>query len=538
MSKSIEQMKKQLESALQLVQSLEQKIGLDQNTHELQNIFKVTVEQMHEGIQILDRQFHYIFINDAAAKHGLKSKTDLLDRKMSEAYPGIENTDFFKVMKNVMTNRVPSQMENFFDYGDGRKCWFQLYIEPHPVGVLIRSIDITERKIVEEQYRHSQKMEAIGLLVGGIAHDFNNKLGVMTLFCEMALRQVSDEQKKLKGYIMNVMQAVQDSATLTKKLVAFGRKQVLDLRVIDMNDLISQIRDSLECVLGETIELNYHLASNLANMRVDWSQMDQVILNLCINSRDAMPNGGTLTIETANVELDKDYCAKRPNVIPGDYVMLSISDNGIGMNSEVQSRIFEPFYTTKEVGKGTGLGLSSVHGIVNQSRGHIWVYSEVGVGTTFKIYFPRVDEAKEEFKITNPLNRDFQRGTETILLVEDDPLLRQAFTETLQGAGYAMITASSAEEAEILFDKNKAKISLLLSDVILPKKGGRQLAIELKEVNPQLKVIFVSGYTENSIVHHGVLDEGFILLEKPITTIKLLSTIRQVLEDKLFRGVF
>jgi two-component system, cell cycle sensor histidine kinase and response regulator CckA len=506
MSKSIEQMKKQLESALQLVQSLEQKIGLDQNTHELQNIFKVTVEQMHEGIQILDRQFHYIFINDAAAKHGLKSKTDLLDRKMSEAYPGIENTDFFKVMKNVMTNRVPSQMENFFDYGDGRKCWFQLYIEPHPVGVLIRSIDITERKIVEEQYRHSQKMEAIGLLVGGIAHDFNNKLGVMTLFCEMALRQVSDEQKKLKGYIMNVMQAVQDSATLTKKLVAFGRKQVLDLRVIDMNDLISQIRDSLECVLGETIELNYHLASNLANMRVDWSQMDQVILNLCINSRDAMPNGGTLTIETANVELDKDYCAKRPNVIPGDYVMLSISDNGIGMNSEVQSRIFEPFYTTKEVGKGTGL--------------------------------PRVDEAKEEFKITNPLNRDFQRGTETILLVEDDPLLRQAFTETLQGAGYAMITASSAEEAEILFDKNKAKISLLLSDVILPKKGGRQLAIELKEVNPQLKVIFVSGYTENSIVHHGVLDEGFILLEKPITTIKLLSTIRQVLEDKLFRGVF
>lgn len=505
--------------------------------YENEFFFKETFEQMHEGIQIVDREYRYVFVNEAVAKQGLRSRSELLNQKMSEIYPGIEQTDFFNVLKSVMTDRISGQMENHFVFPDGSACWFDLFIEPHPVGVLIRSFDITKRKIIEEQYQNSQKLEAIGLLAGGIAHDFNNKLGVMTLFCEMALGQVTEQQGKLKNHLLNILSAVESSGALTKKLLAYGRKQVLDVRVINLNDLLSQTGESLSRLLGERISIHYHLASDLGNVRTDWAQMDQVILNLSINARDAMESGGNLTFETANVELDAAYCRMHPAVIPGRYVMLALSDDGSGMEPEIRKRIFEPFFTTKAVGKGTGLGLASVYGAVNQCRGHIWLYSEPGVGTTFKIYFPMVEEAKDSSRSQVDQQHPV-KGNETLMLVEDDPLLRQAFTETLEQAGYTVVVAANAEEAELLFVHSEKSISLLVTDVILPQKSGRELANSLKTKNPDLKVLFVSGYTENSIVHNRVLDEGFILLEKPVSTGKLLNTIRQVIEGKLQKGVF
>lgn len=499
------------------------------------NFFKLTVEQLLEGIQIIDQDFRYVYINDVAARQGKFKKEEYLGKTMMQMYPGIENTDFFIVLKEALQNTKRARMQNQFVYPDGvTKCWFELLFEPHPMGVLIRSFDITDRKSLEVQYEHSQKIEAIGRLAGGIAHDFNNKLAIMLLYCEMAMEH-ADTDVVMKKYLDYILSAVKDSGALTKQLLAFGRKQVLDLKVITMNEVIEKMQDSLQRIIGENINLKFHLAENLAHIRVDPAQMDQVILNLCINARDAMNNGtGNLTIETSNVNLDKAYCELHPEVVPGEYVMLSISDNGSGMSEEIRSRIFEPFFTTKKVGKGSGLGLASVHGIVKQSRGHIWVYSEVNVGSSFKLYFP-VTTDKREMPVVEPKQNEIT-GNENILLVENDLLLREAFVEMLQRSGYRVFSALTAEEAYDIYLKEKNNIDILLTDVILPRKSGKDLAAELKLSNPDMKVIFMSGYTENSIVHNGVLDQGFILLEKPVTSQKLLTTLRHVLEGKLVKG--
>lgn len=529
---------KQLEAAFKQIRKMDESIGVVVESPEVaQNLIKLTLEQMHEGVQLIDHEYRYVYLNDAASKHGGLSRWDLLGKPMLECFPQLVGTDFWKVLERVMTQRRSEQMENFFERKDGSKTWYELHLEPHTIGVLIRSIDITSRKKVQEEYMHAQKMESIGRLAGGIAHDFNNKLGILTLYCEMAQNKFSTAPERIPDYLRKMQVAIQQATSLTKQLLAFSRKQVLDLKVSNLNELLIGTRSAIEKMVGENITLEYFLDKKLGNVRVDASQMDQVLLNLCINARDAMPKGGTITIETKNAELDEAYCKNHSEVHPGKYVMLSLSDNGAGMTEEVQKRLFEPFFTTKPKGLGTGLGLSMVHGIVRQSFGHIWVYSEEGMGSTFKLYFPLVTDEKETGADNSGLVAAVA-GIETILLVEDDALLREAFEHALKGAGYTVFVAEDAEKGRELFDKNKEKIHMLLTDVILPKKNGKVLSDDLRKIRPDLLVAFVSGYTENSIVHHGILDTESVLIQKPVSAEVLLSVVRQILDGKLKKGVF
>lgn len=533
---SSNEIQKKLEDVLKQARELEQKLLADTQLDKLQSLFKITIEQMHEGIQIIDNNFIYLYMNEAAARHGLQKKEVLLNKSMIEMYPGIEKSEFFQILQKVMTDKTPSQMENHFTYPSGEKRWFQLYIEPHITGVLIRSFDITNKKVLEEQYYHSQKMEAIGRLAGGIAHDFNNKLSVMSLFSEMALANISPHDVKLNEYLKQIATAIDSSKALTKQLLALGRRQILDLKITNLNDVIASAKEGLARLLNENIELSVKTYSNLYNTYADSSQLDQILLNLCINARDAMPNGGKIIIETSNIELDDSYCKYHDGVTPGSYVMLSISDNGSGMDANTKNKMFDPFFTTKELGKGTGLGLSSVHGIVKQSRGHIWVYSEVGNGTTIKIYLPKATGEKSEALKDNTHHTRWH-GSEMVLLVEDDPQLKIAFGETLSMYGYQILAAGSAEEAEEIFSTEKDKITLLLTDLTLPKMNGRDLSVKLLQQKPQLKVIYTSGYSENLLFHERKINEDYLLLEKPITTYKLVSTIRKVIDGENIKGI-
>lgn len=500
---------------------------------------KIAIETMLEGIQIIDREWRYVYVNEAAAGHGRTSKDALVGKTMMECYPGIESTEMFANLQTVLRENRPVRMENEFAYEDGRKCWFEIFAEPSTHGLLIRSIDITERKMLEQQLWHSQKMEAIGLLAGGVAHDFNNKLAIMMAYCEIAREKFQKDligKEQVIAYFEKMLTATHEATRLTKQLLAFSRKQILDLKVTDLNSLFGDLKGSLSKLLGEDIGIDFDLAPALAPVMVDPNQIEQVILNLCINARDAMPGGGSLGIKTANVELDADYAALHPEVKPGPHVMLSISDTGMGMDKETLTRIFEPFFTTKARGRGTGLGLSSVHGIVKQSRGHIWVYSEPKLGTVFKLYFPRVKGTAAP-EATAPDEKALAQGTEEVLLVEDDTLLREAYEAALKSAGYRVLAAADADEAERLFDGRRESVALLLTDLILPRTGGRDLALKLQKKKPDLKVAFMSGYTENSIVHHGILDTESVLLQKPISLKNLLETTRAVLDGRLKKGL-
>ncbi|MEK7358489.1 MAG: ATP-binding protein [Bdellovibrionota bacterium] len=500
------------------------------------NLIKVTVDQMHEGIQIVDRDWRYVYLNAAAARHGRNPAQSLVGRTMMEVYPGIETTEMFRLLEGVMRDREPARMENQFVYPDGGKCWFMLYFEPHALGVLIRSIDISEVKKFEEQYLHAQKMEAIGRLAGGIAHDFNNKMAIVQIYADMAMSELSNADSRIASHLTNVIAAVEGAAKLTRQLLAFSRKQVLDLRVVNLNELVTGLSQGVLKLLGTDVRLEIDLDPELGNVWADLSQIDQVIMNLAINGRDAMPAGGVLTIETSNVELDATYCASRPEMKPGAYVLLSVSDTGVGIPPEIQSKIFDPFFTTKTEGHGTGLGLASVFGIVKQSRGQIWLYSEVGIGTTFKIYFPRVEDPKNAVDYRPEPEKDV-RGTEVILLVEDDEALRIAYGRALSLAGYKVHSAASTTEAKALFMELKGRIDLLLSDVVLDTTSGRALAKELLALKSGLKIAFMSGYTENSIIHHGVIDDDAILIQKPVSMRKLLGAIRRILDGQLKKGV-
>jgi two-component system, cell cycle sensor histidine kinase and response regulator CckA len=521
----------EIENALIRAREQEVELGYTNVPRDSQDLIKVTIEQMHEGIQIIDRSWRYVYLNDAASKHGHLEKSKLLGRTMMECFPGIENTDMFDVLKSVVKHNKPRDMENLFEYPNGEKCWFEIFFEPHVLGVLIRSIDITARKKLEEQYLHSQKMQSIGLLAGGIAHDFNNKLGIMTLYSEMLLAENIGDST----YLNNILNAIEDSSKIVKQLLAFGRKQILDLKVTNLNDIIEQIKNPLSRLLGAQIQLKFILDNELHNIKVDPVQIDQVILNLCINAKDAMSDGGVLTIETTNVNFDEAYCSRHPNIVPGNYVMLAVSDTGIGISNEIRNRIFEPFFTTKP-GKGTGLGLPSVHGIVYQSRGHIDFHTKIGEGTIFKLYFPEVKDAKpaKTKVIADPTELV---GTETILLVEDDTILQEALAKTLENAGYNIYVASNSSEAKTHFLAQRGQFHLLLTDVVFEKSSGLKLSKELQSINPLLKTIFISGYTEDTLAQQGILEDDIVLVQKPVSTNRLLRAIRQVLDDKIKRGV-
>src|ERR1700733_4863261 len=405
----------------------------------------------------------------------------------------------------------------------GKSRTFELFAE-----------DVTERRALEQQVQQSHKMEAIGRLAGGIAHDFNNLLMVISGYSEFLLDRLGPEPT-LRSPAQEIAGAAERASSLTRQLLAFSRKQMLTPKVLDLNGVVGENLKMLNRMIGEDIELVMIPAAGLGAVRADAGQIEQVIMNLAVNARDAMPSGGKLTIETSNVSLDEEYARFHAPLRPGDYVMLTISDTGLGMDAETQSHIFEPFFTTKGL-KGTGLGLSTVYGIIKQSGGYIWGYSESGKGTTFKIYLPRVSERAESHAVVASAESAAvtEPGTETLLLVEDETNLRYLARQFLEKQGYRVIEAADGAVAMQIAVAHEGVIHLLLTDVIMPGMNGRELAQRISEIRPNTKVLYMSGYTENVIGHNGTLDADVRLLQKPFTLRDLKNTVREVLDSTLF----
>ena len=395
-------------------------------------------------------------------------------------------------------------------------------------GLLCLARDVTDRLVLEEQFRQAQKMEAVGQLAGGVAHDFNNLLTLINGYSDIVLAALPPGDPNREP-IAAVHQAGQRSAGLTRQLLAFSRKQVLAPKVLDLNGVVADTASLLRRVIGEDVRLSTAPGQGLWPVKADRGQVEQVLLNLAVNARDAMPTGGRLTIETRNAELDEGYAAAHADARPGDYVLVAVSDTGTGMSDEVKARIFEPFFTTKEAGKGTGRGLATVYGIVKQSGGHVGVYSEVGRGTTFKVYLPRAAPESGAAKAPSQFRRP-PRGTETVLVVEDEDAVRALTRHVLQHSGYTVVEAEDAAAAVRAAAGHG--IDLLVTDVVMPGLGGRELAERLRASRPGLKVLFLSGYTDDAVVRHGVLHEAVNFLQKPFSPTALAHKVREALDGE------
>src|SRR5213082_3343107 len=387
--------------------------------------------------------------------------------------------------------------------------------------------DVTDQRRLQQQVLQSQKMEAVGRLAGGIAHDFNNLLTVITSYSDLLLEDLAPGDAK-RDDVEQVRKAADGAAALTRQLLAFSRQQVVEPRVVSLNTVVEGLQKILRRVIGEDIELAITLAPDLGAVRADVGQLEQVLMNLAVNARDAMPTGGRLTIETANVEHDPDYARDQEAAAVRRFAMLAVSDTGCGMDEATKARIFEPFFTTKETGKGTGLGLATVYGIVNQAGGFIWVYSEPDQGTSFKVYLPEVDATAE--RPTAVPGARVPGGTETVLLVEDAAAVREITKQVLERQGYTVLEAPDGEAAIRLAQRHRGVIHLLLTDVVMPRLSGRELAGQFARLRPDTRVLYASGYTDDSVVRHGILESGTAYLQKPFSPESLARKVREVLD--------
>ncbi len=416
---------------------------------------------------------------------------------------------------------------------DGTPCYDS---KGNFTGYIGHCLDITERKKAEkdreklqDQLAQAQKMESVGRLAGGVAHDFNNMLSVILGYTEIALSQISPDQP-LYAEFQEIQKAAERSANLTQQLLAFARKQTINPRILDLNSTVGSMLKMIKRLIGEDIDLGWKAERIIWPIRVDPNQIDQILANLCVNARDAITGTGKVTIETENVVFDEYYCASHGDVIPGEFVLLAVSDNGCGMDKETMTRLFEPFYTTKDMGKGTGLGLATIYGIVKQNYGFINVYSEPGKGTTFKIYFPRHIGVIEEDQPVTSKEILVSQGNETILLVEDEPAIMQMGKIMLEKLGYQVLIASTPGKAIDLAQSNDKEIHLLVTDLVMPEMNGRELSNRLHDLYPGIKTLFMSGYTANVIVHHGMLDKGVNFIPKPFTLKTLAEKIKEAIE--------
>jgi len=403
------------------------------------------------------------------------------------------------------------------------------------VGASVIARDVTAQKRAEAQLRQSQKMEAIGRLAGGVAHDFNNLLLVISAYAELMLDSLG-ETDPLRRNVAEIIGASRRAADLTRQLLAFGRKQMQSLQILDLNAVIGEITGMLPRLIGEDIELEFVRGQDLGKVKADPMQIEQVLMNLAANARDAMPSGGRLTIETSTVRVEESYVQRHAIVPSGDYVLLTVTDSGQGIAPEHLAHIFEPFYTTKEAGKGTGLGLATVYGIVKQNGGFVWVYSELGLGTTFKVYLPQVQPLTTQVPIAKLAERS-PRGSETLLLVEDEISVRLASSQFLTRNGYSVLEAGNGEEALRLSRAHAGTIELMITDVVMPKMGGPALAEWLADERPNMKVLFVSGYAENTVLRHGRVDVASRFLQKPFSGKMLARKVREILEESETRSL-
>jgi two-component system, cell cycle sensor histidine kinase and response regulator CckA len=498
--------------------------------------YRDLVENAHDIIYSHDLDGNYTSMNKAGAVITGYTRDEALKLKLSQTVA----PEYLPSARDMLRRKLAGERVTAYEMEiiakDGHRITVEantklVYQDGVPVGVQGIARDVTERKLLEEQLRQSQKMDAIGQLAGGVAHDFNNLLTAINGYSSLALQRLEVDHP-IRSYLEEIKKAGDRAANLTRQLLAFGRKQILQPLAINLNDVVNDVTNLLRRLIGEDIVLRAMLTPNLQNVKADPGQIEQVLVNLAVNARDAMPLGGDLTIETATVELDATYSSKHLGFAPGQYIMLAVSDTGTGMDASTQARIFDPFFTTKEKGKGTGLGLSTVYGIVKQSGGNISVYSEVGHGTTFKVYLPQVGTAPPEAAAV-PVEPAVRGGTETILLIEDEDVVRGLARQILELAGYQVVEASRGEDALRLYRQRAKPIDLLLTDVVMPETSGKEVAERLTEMQPGLRVLFMSGYTDEAIVHHGVLDPDLEFIQKPFTPAALVRKVRAVLDTEL-----
>jgi hypothetical protein len=470
-------------------------------------------------------------VNAAAVEHYGYSRDEFLTMTLKDVRPAEEVSKLLAVDRSSPNRRAAGLWRHRRKDGtliDVEVYTHEVVLEGRPLRLAILH-DVTEQKKLEEQFRQAQKMEAVGRMASGIAHDFNNMLTVILGYSDLLARRVGD-RGPFSQELLEIRKAGDRAAAFTRQLLAFSRKQVLMPEVLDLNTVVTELEKILHRLLGEDLELRAVLDPDLGHVKADPSQIEQVIMNLAVNARDAMPAGGRLTIETRNVELDEDYAREHAAVRPGPHVMLAVSDTGTGMDEDTRSRIFEPFYTTKEPGKGTGLGLSTTYGIVKQSGGSIWVYSELGHGTTFKIYLPRVEEplGKETREAPAGAARSLG-GYETVLVAEDDEAIRLLARLALERHGYSVLMAKGGAEALEVVRGHRGPIHALVTDMLMPGMSGRELAAQVRVLRPDLRVLFVSGYSETAVGGDGELGEKSAFLEKPFTTEALARKVRQLL---------
>ncbi|MBM4329406.1 MAG: response regulator [Deltaproteobacteria bacterium] len=490
---------------------------------------------IQDGISVLDSELKVVRVNPAMEKW-YSHMMPIVGKKCYEAYHGRNRPcGVCPARQTLATGQSSCELIPKTGPGGENAGWLDLYTFPitdaatgQLKGVIEYVRDVTDHKRLEEELRQAVKMEAVGRLAGGVAHDFNNLLTAIMGYSSMLGSQIGKEGA---GYdkLVQIKKAAQRAAQLTKQLLAFSRRQLLEMKVINLNELLQDLQAMLSRMIGEQIDLVTVLDPSAGNVKADPAQIGQLVLNLVVNARDAMPKGGTLTIETANTFVDQAYARAASEVKPGNYVMLSVTDTGHGMDAETLSRCFEPFFTSKEKGAGTGLGLATAYGIVRQHEGHISVHSEPGKGTTFRIHLPRVMEESTKDPYPSGVHEK-TGGTESILLVEDEESVRDVASEALETLGYHVLQASSAEEAITISTDHPGQIDLLLADVILPKMDGRSLFSSLVASRPEMKVLYMSGYTEDYIVHHGVLDPEISFLSKPFTLDALAARVREKLD--------
>jgi len=519
-----------------MITSPPQSVSFSQSEERYRDYF----ENAKDAIYVHDLNGRYIMVNKAGEELIGYTRDEILQMRISDVVPRNYLEQIHARLKKKLTDNSLTIYEVEAIRKDGGRVPIEvssrlIYENGVPVAVQGSARDITERKRAEEalrasqlQLQQSQKLEAIGQLAGGVAHDFNNMLTAIIGYTDLSLRRVGLESS-LRRNLEETKKAAERAASLVRQLLAFSRKQILEPKVLDLNDAVKDMHKMLTRLIGENIQLATRLETNVGSVKADPCQVEQIIVNLVVNARDAMPRGGKVTIETANITLDDQTKLRHVSVRPGEYVMLAVSDTGSGMDQETQARIFEPFFTTKDVGKGTGLGLSTVYGIVKQSGGNIWVYSEPGLGTVFKVYLPRIDDASATAIEKLAQETIAPRGSETILLVEDEDVVRGLTRKILMQAGYSVLDARGGEEAIRLCRAHAGPIDLLLTDVVMPGVSGKEVADRLLESRPAIRVLFMSGYTDEAIVQHGVLDANVKFIQKPFTWVGLTRKVREVL---------
>ncbi|HWZ29431.1 MAG TPA: response regulator, partial [Gemmatimonadales bacterium] len=497
--------------------------------------YATLVEHAPLGIYRSNTTGRFLSVNSALVQMlGYESAADLLALDMGrDLYVDAEERKTL-VARDTYTDREYDEVEATWKRRDGQPLTVQLSVrairnaarEVEYYETFVR--DVTAQRQLEAQLVRAQKLEAVGRLAGGVAHDFNNLLTVILSYSTLLIEDGGLTPTALES-IQEIKKAGDGAASLTKQLLAFSRQQVLQPQVLDINSVVQSTQKLLNRLIGEDVKMMTSLEPDLGVARLDPGQLGQIIMNLAVNARDAMPTGGVLTIETENVEMDLTYVRGHPVAQAGSYVMLAVSDSGIGMDEATKERIFEPFFTTKETGKGTGLGLATVYGIVKQSGGFIWVYSEPGRGTSFKIYFPRITDTAGRSDTPAPAPTPPPRGSETVLIVEDVTAVRGVAREMLERSGYRILEAANGDAALRLAAKHHGPIDLLLTDVVMPGISGRQLAEQLVELRPQIRVLYMSGYTDDAVVTHGMLEPGINYLQKPFTLDGLARKVHEVL---------